>query len=227
MNMLKRYSPHQGSTRFTLIELLVVIAIIAILASMLLPALKEVRTRAASAKCLSNTKQVGFDLRMYTEMYNEYMPTSYDATWQPRTWYRHLQLYCVVDKSSYESKTGKVTKNSCYFCPSTDFELGDANGHVGYGLNVHSFSGAPRKLSTIKNPSKRVVIADGTYTRGDGYQLTSSTSKYYHIQKRHAGNTYNALFADGHSENRKYVYTATERAVTGSEGYWFWGGSTY
>ena len=227
MNMLKRYSNQKESARFTLIELLVVIAIIAILASMLLPALKEVRARGASAKCLSNTKQIGFDLRLYTEMYNDYMPTSYDATWQPRTWYRHLQLHCVVDKSSYESKTGKVTKNSCYFCPSTDFELGDVNGHVGYGLNVHSFSGAPRKLTTVKNPSKRVVIADGTYTRGDGYQLTSSTSKYYHIQKRHAGNSYNALFADGHSENRKYVYTATERAVTGSEAYWFWGGATY
>ena len=59
---------------FTLIELLVVIAIIAILASLLLPVLSTAKTKAKTARCLSNLHQMGIGMSLYTSDYNERFP---------------------------------------------------------------------------------------------------------------------------------------------------------
>ncbi len=103
-------STPQGSSRaaFTLIELLVVIAIIAILASMLLPALARAKVQAKTARCLSNLRQVGIAMSLYTTDNRDRFPYS-GRSWPQMPFVDLLRLF-----DPYISTNGRAF----YLCPA-------------------------------------------------------------------------------------------------------------
>src|SRR5438874_12314143 len=105
---------------FTLIELLVVIAIIAILASLLLPALARAKEKGKSTKCLSNEKQIALGYLLYASDNSDYLPlAAHEGDAAPCQWFFEISPYIANKAGSY---TGLVARANVVACPSAKLD---------------------------------------------------------------------------------------------------------
>jgi len=103
---------------FTLIELLVVIAIIAILASMLMPALSKARDKAKTVTCINQFRQTGYAWQMYIDDNDDFMPGVSVAS--PWTYDGKLTSWAGPGLAR---KAGYVEFPEQFTCPSTPLSL--------------------------------------------------------------------------------------------------------
>lgn len=202
---------------FTILELLVVIAIIAILAAMLLPALKKARESVKKTACGNNLLQLNQTANLYAGDYSGCLPPLMSNSIY---WYQYLWEYLYGNKAWPVSASSKMHYDeTVIWCPAYKYDP-DKYWVMGIGMNFYLPPGTdtwapsiemPVPLHKIKNPSQKCYLADSdTFHLGVRTLPTfSDGTKRYFNYLRHSGGA-NVLFCDGHVEGLKALEIKTQ-----------------
>lgn len=215
---------------FTLVELLVVIGIIALLISILLPALAKARQSAATVQCASNLRQIGFACSLYVNDNKGYFPplvtfgswSDPSQYWVYPYWPDYLAKYLPHGATHHLDLSGNPnTYNAVFFCPSETNHMPSLVDYAAlYYPNDIGIPGpfvwnAGIKLVQIPRSSDRVMISDGTYaTNGGRYgswyfcppveyasiATATNLASTYGPYPPRHGKSMNFLFIDAHVE---------------------------
>ncbi len=219
-----------GGNIFTLIELLVVIAIIAILAAMLLPALKKARDTAKGAICTNNLKQTSLGVQTYSHDYGDFFPTfqvpAADGIWD---WPCEIAPYLGLPDQRNLDWWNRRWYTSPFCCPAqtitADVWANPVQG-VAYGasyfmhigIKVGGWSPNNACLRLWKRPDIKVMFADCAsynllYQSGSGFGWQSQMNFRHNLSA-------NIVFVDGHVAPGKYGTVPRAYEVTGWQLWW-------